>query len=55
MKNQDFCVLDNETDVLTIFAVNNRLKIREKEIVGWVNKKKGINDIHTDEEGEHDE
>ncbi|MGE4572455.1 MAG: hypothetical protein AB7E09_06910, partial [Candidatus Izemoplasmatales bacterium] len=39
-KDEEFLVLDNDTDVLTIFEVHNRLKLREKEIVDWFNKRK---------------
>lgn len=39
-RDKDFLVLDNDTDVLTIFEVHNRLKLREKEIVEWINKRK---------------
>lgn len=39
-RDKDFLVLDNDTDVLTIFEVHNRLKLREKEIVDWFSKRK---------------
>lgn len=39
-RDKDFLVLDNDTDVLTIFEVHNRLKLREKEIVDWFGKRK---------------
>jgi len=37
---KDFLVLDNDTDVLTVFEVHNRLKLSEKEIDDWFSKKK---------------
>jgi hypothetical protein len=39
-KDEEFLVLDNDTDTLTIFEIRNRLKLREKEIVDWINKRK---------------
>lgn len=39
-REKDFLVLDNDTDVLTIFEVHNRLKLRKKEIVDWFSKRK---------------
>lgn len=39
-KGEEFLVLDNDTDTLTIFEIRNRLKLREKEIVNWFNKRK---------------
>ena len=39
-KDEEFLVLDNDTDTLTIYEVRNRLKLREKEIVEWINKRK---------------
>ena len=52
-KNADFYVLNNNTDILTVFEVQNRLKFIEKETIDWFKKKnQNIDNIESGENNE---
>lgn len=42
-RDTEFYVLNNDTDILTVFEAQNRLNFKEKEITDWFNKKKNHN------------